>query len=241
VLRIERVGKYLLLHLDDAQRLLLHLGMTGQLFASGSRSVRLLSRTARSALSPELQGCFQPDQHTHLRLEFADSGAQVFFRDVRKFGKVRLLKLSDKEPRLERLGVDALLASGGELFAACRKRKIAIKSVLLDQSVIAGIGNIYADEALYLAGIRPNTSAVRLQAKQCVELVTQAQVVLQRSIATGGSSIRDYVTPDGTDGGYQDERKVYGRQGEPCLRCRTAIERTVISARSTHFCPKCQR
>jgi formamidopyrimidine-DNA glycosylase len=238
---LERRGKYLLADLDDGRRLLLHLGMSGQLFTEQASSLRLLSAATRASLSPEEQRAFVPDRHTHLRVEFDDGGPALFFRDVRKFGKVRLLGVGDSDPRLDKLGVDALSATGDELYAAARKRKVAIKTVLLDQSVIAGIGNIYADEALFLAGIRPRRSAARLSRSDCHRLVSAVEKVLLRSIETGGSSISDYLQPDGSDGAYQDERRVYARAGQPCLKCGTKIRRIVLGARGTHFCPECQR
>jgi formamidopyrimidine-DNA glycosylase len=151
-----------------------------------------------------------------------------------------LLAPGAEDPRLEKLGVDALSATGDTLFAAARARKIPIKTLLLDQSVIAGIGNIYADEALFLAKVRPTRSARRVTLRECQAIVRAAQRVMLRSIETGGSSISDYVNPDGADGGYQNERKVYARKGEPCSICKTPIRRVVIATRSTHFCPQCQ-
>ncbi len=241
VLGLERAGKYLLARLDDGGRLLLHLGMTGQLFGAGATSVRLLSATARSALAPERQRGFRPDRHTHLRLCFKDGGPDVFFRDVRKFGRVQLLAPGEGCLRLDRLGKDATGASGKQLYLATRGRRAAIKTLLLDQSVLAGVGNIYADEALFLAGIRPTRRAGRLSREECRTLAAAVRRVLRRAIATGGSSISDYVRPDGSDGAYQDERRVYGRTGEPCFRCQTPIRRLVLGARSAHFCPRCQR
>jgi formamidopyrimidine-DNA glycosylase len=241
VAELTRIGKYLLAGLDDGRRLLLHLGMSGQLFMEHASSVRLLSAATRASLAPDAQARFRPDAHTHLRLEFSDGGPELFFRDVRKFGKVRLLAPGDSDPRLDKLGVDALEATGAELFAATRKRRVAVKSVLLAQEVIAGIGNIYADEALYLARIRPKRAAGRVSRAECDSLVAAAQQVLLRSIETGGSSISDYLSPDGSDGAYQDERRVYARKGEPCFGCGGAIKRIVIGARGTHYCPACQR
>jgi formamidopyrimidine-DNA glycosylase len=239
---LERVGKYLLARLDSSETLLLHLGMTGQIFGSGAASVRLLTATAGAALAPEAQRAdFRPDKHTHLRLRFGDGGPDVFFRDARKFGKVQLLRAGESCARLERLGEDALHARGATLFAAGRRRRAAIKTMLLDQAVLAGVGNIYADEALYLARVRPTRRADRLRRDECGVLAASIRRVLRRSIATGGSSISDYVQPDGSDGSYQDERRVYGRTGEPCRRCRTAIRRVVIGGRASHYCPRCQR
>jgi formamidopyrimidine-DNA glycosylase len=241
VLSLARLGKYLVAELDGGSRLLLHLGMTGQLFGAGARSVRLLSSSAAASLAPERQRGFRADLHTHLVLGFADGGPDVLFRDVRKFGKVELLAAGAESRRLARLGEDALAARGALLHAAARGRRVAIKSLLLDQSVLAGVGNIYADEALHLAGVRPARPAGRVSRAECDRIASALRRVLRRSIATGGSSISDYVRPDGADGRYQDERRVYGREGEACGRCRSTIRRRVIGQRSAHYCPVCQR
>jgi formamidopyrimidine-DNA glycosylase len=238
---LERHGKYLLAELDGGSRLVVHLGMTGQLFASGVTSVRLLSATARSALAPEEQHDFRPDAHTHLRIRFEDEGPEVYLRDVRKFGKVLLLESGESHPRLERLGIDALQVEGQDLFAACRGRSVAIKSLLLDQSVLTGVGNIYADEALHRVGVRPTRQAGRVPRRSCDALAEAIRGILERSIEAGGTTIRDYVAPDGSDGTFQDERRVYARAGEPCRSCQTPIRKVVVGARGTHYCPRCQR
>jgi formamidopyrimidine-DNA glycosylase len=238
---LERHGKYLLAPLDDGTRLVLHLGMTGQLFSAAATSPRLLSATARASLAPEEQPSFRPDAHTHLRFEFEDGGPEVYFRDTRKFGKVLWLPDGKAHPRLARLGTDALEVSGALLFTATRGRRVAIKSLLLDQSILAGVGNIYADEALFLAGVRPTRSAARVTRRECDAIARGLKRVLARSIETGGSSISDYVAPDGRDGEYQSERRVYARRGEPCFECATPIARVVVGARSSHYCPRCQR
>jgi formamidopyrimidine-DNA glycosylase len=239
--KLERHGKYLLARLDGGATLLMHLGMTGQLFGEGATSIRLLRASDRRSEATERPRSFAPDEHTHLQFEFADRGPRVFFRDTRKFGKVLFVPTGKSDARLDKLGVDALQAAGSHLFEAARARKIPIKSLLLDQAVIAGIGNIYADEALFLAGVSPQRAARRVDAKACAAIVAAAQQVMRRSIQTGGSSISDYVNPDGSDGGYQNERRVYGREDEPCPQCRTPIRRVVIAQRSSHFCPACQK
>jgi formamidopyrimidine-DNA glycosylase len=239
--QLVRHGKYLLAELDDGSRLLLHLGMTGQLFSSEVSSPRLLSKTARAALSPESQRSFRADEHTHLRLSFADGGPQLLFRDVRKFGKVRLLGAGQSDARLDKLGPDALSVTAAILRAAGERRRTPVKTLLLDQSVVAGVGNIYADEALFRAGVRPTRGAKRVNAAEWTRIARFVRAVLQRGIATGGSSINDYVRPDGKDGGYQDERRVYGLEGAPCRKCKTAIVRKVIAQRSSCYCPQCQR
>lgn len=241
VAELVRHGKYLLAGLDDGSRLLLHLGMTGQLFSSGATSLRLLSATARASLAPEEQLRFQPDGHTHLQLHFDDAGPQVFFRDVRKFGKVLLLAPGKSDARLDKLGPDALQADGELLFAASRGRKLAVKALLLSQEVLAGVGNIYADEALFAAGVRPRRRASRVTRREYELLARELRRILLRSIETGGSSISDYVSPDGSDGGYQDERKVYAREGAACYSCGTGIRKILVAQRGTHYCPSCQR
>ena len=255
VAALGRRGKYLVAEFDDGTRLVVHLGMTGQLFSSAATSPRLLSaqakraasrrraksiRTRKASLAPEAQGDFRPDAHTHLQLCFEDGGPEVFLRDVRKFGKLLLLERGENHPRLARLGLDALETTGDALFAATRGRVASIKALLLDQAVISGVGNIYADEALFRAGVRPARRAGRVTRRECERLAGAIREVLERSIETGGSSIRDYIAPDGSDGFYQDERRVYARGGEPCLACGSAIRRTTVAQRGTHYCPKCQ-
>jgi formamidopyrimidine-DNA glycosylase len=240
VAALARHGKYLAAELDDGARLVVHLGMTGQLFASNATSPRLLSAAKRASLTPEAQARFRPDRHTHLRIAFEDGGPDLFLRDVRKFGKVLWLPPGARHERLDRLGVDALGVTGELLFEATRGRTAAIKSALLDQSSIAGVGNIYADEALFLAGVRPSRRAGRVTRRECDALAEALRRVLRRSIETGGSSISDYVAPDGADGAYQTERRVYARDGEPCSVCASPIRRSVVGQRGTHYCPTCQ-
>jgi len=154
---------------------------------------------------------------------------------------VQLLAPGERCARLDKLGVDALEARTEDLWAVSRRRRIPVKSLLLDQAALAGVGNIYADEALFLAGIRPSRRASRLTRAEAARLLASLKRVLRRSIETGGSSISDYRHPDGSSGAYQDERRVYGRTGEPCPSCRTPIARRVLGQRSTHFCPRCQK
>jgi formamidopyrimidine-DNA glycosylase len=236
---LERQGKYLLMGLGGGRRLLLHLGMTGQLFIAGSSSPRLVRRVDRYEFSPEAAAARDP--HTHLALDFDDGEPGLRFRDVRKFGKVRLLAPGENDARLDKLGPDALTADGELLYAQARRRRVPIKTLLLDQGVLAGVGNIYADEALFLAGIRPTRSARRVTREQCLALATQVKWVLERSIAIGGSSISDFIAPDGQDGQFQNERRVYARTGEACSTCATPIRRVLLGQRSSHFCPRCQK
>ena len=226
---LTREGKYLLLHLDDGGRLLLHLGMTGQLL--------LVDRPAEGKRRLNIK----PDIHIHLRLDFGNQIPSLVFRDPRRFGLVSLLEPGCCCARLQKLGTDALRATGAQLFSATRGRKSAIKNLLLDQSVLAGYGNIYADEALFRAGIRPTTPCSRLSEERCAALIKEGKRVMRRAIAAGGSSISDYQHPDGGRGRFQQQHQVYGRKKEPCPRCGAIIARSVLAGRSTYYCPRCQR
>jgi formamidopyrimidine-DNA glycosylase len=233
VRHLDRVGKYLVATLDDRSRVLLHLGMTGQLRVVPGAKVRDGSAGARGAVSR--------DPHTHLVLGFAGRGTAIQFRDARKFGKVQWLAPGVACERLDRLGADALHARTEHLYRATRRKRAAVKSVLLDQAVVAGVGNIYADEALFLARVRPPRAAGRLTRAECERLTRAVRAVLRRAIRAGGSTISDYVRPDGSGGGYQDAHRVYGHAGEPCPACGARIRRVVIGARSSCYCPACQR
>jgi formamidopyrimidine-DNA glycosylase len=233
VTALARHGKYLIASLDDGASLLLHLGMTGQLFFSDVRQLAVARRAGPLTLSKR-------DPHAHLTLSFRDQGPALVFRDVRKFGKCALLPPGARNARLTKLGPDALGVTGQLLFEGSRKRRTPIKSLLLDQAVLAGVGNIYADEALFLAGISPRRAASKLTQAQADVLANRVRRVLEKAIKAGGSSMSDFVHPDGSAGGYQNRRYVYGREGEGCRTCKTPILRIVIGQRSSHYCPHCQ-
>lgn len=239
---LERRGKYLVARLDDASRLVLHLGMTGQLFSSAATSPRLLRASARAILAPEAQLRFTPDEHTHLRLRFADAGPEVWLRDARKFGKVLWLAPGASDERLDRLGPDALEADPAALHAASRGRRVAVKSFLLDQAVLAGVGNIYADEALFAAGVRPTRPAGRLTRAETAALWAAIRDILSRSIAVRGSSAVNYRDVRGEAGGFVPFLQAYGHGGEPCpRRDGGTIRKTTVAGRGTHWCPTHQR
>lgn len=218
LLWLERVGKTLLAHFQDESRLLLHLGMTGQFLAKS----------------------LPPDPHVHMVLRLS-GGKVLTFRDVRKFGKVERLAPGKSSPRLVKLGPDALSISEAELKGALQKKRVAIKSALLDQSVLAGVGNIYADEALFRAKIRPTRPARSLKQTEVVALAQIIRSLLKQAVDSGGSTINDYMTPDGELGGFQNFHQVYGKTGEPCPVCHRVLLRRVIGGRSSHYCAACQR
>jgi formamidopyrimidine-DNA glycosylase len=170
-----------------------------------------------------------------------ESGAALTFRDVRKFGKVEWLAPGAASARLDKLGPDALTLTRATLAAGLRERRAPIKTALLDQRLVAGIGNIYADEALFAAGVAPTRPAGSLSPAELAALTDAIRRILRTSVRRGGSTINDYLRPDGELGGYQDWHQVYGRTGEPCPRCQAPLARLVLGARSSHYCPRCQR
>jgi len=221
---LERRGKYLLWRLASGRTLVVHLRMTGSL---------------RHAPHGELS----EDAHRRATLEL-DTGTDLAYRDVRRFGTWELLDADHLRPYLgARLGPEPLAPS----FSAARLgrlltgRTAPVKAFVLDQRRIAGVGNIYADEALWRARIHPRRPAGGLDPNEVARLHRALRAALRRGIALQGSTLTDYVTPDGEAGGMQHEFHVYGRLGEPCDRCGTPIERIVVAGRGTWLCPRCQR
>ena len=220
---VERRGKYLLWRLGSGRTLVVHLRMTGSLLHF-----------------PE--GDLPADAYRRATLAL-DTGAAVGYRDVRRFGTWELLDDGHLRPYLaSRLGPEPLAPSftSARLARIVAERRAPIKAVLLDQRRIAGIGNIYADEALWRARIHPRRPAGELDAAEVARLHRAVRAALRRGVELSGSTLRDYVTPDGEGCGMQHEFHVYGRLGEPCDRCGRPIERIVVGGRGTWFCPRCQ-
>ena len=218
---LSRRGKYLLLQLDRGG-LLIHLGMSG--------SLRLLDRPAA------------PGRHDHLDLILAD-GRRLRLRDPRRFGAVLHAEDPSRHPLLAGLGIEPLEDGfdGASLHRLTRGRRVAVKQFLMDARQIVGIGNIYANEALYRAGIDPRTPAGRLGRERCERLATAIRETLEQAIAAGGSSLRDFVGSHGEPGWFQQDYAVYGREGLPCRHCAHPIRRILQGGRATFFCPRCQR
>ena len=222
-----RQGKGILIDLDRPWTLLVHLKMTGQLVVQ-----------AADQPSPF------PDRSTRVEIRFTD-GSTLFFNDLRKFGWVRILTPDElaEDPFLNRLGPEPLSrAFTAELFRQrmARRGNTFVKAALLDQSVLAGLGNIYCDEALFLAGILPDRRVRSLTEAEYRRLHRAIRRVLRTSIELGGSTRRNYLNAEGIRGHYLDQAWVYGRQGEPCLRCGSPIEKIRLAGRGTHFCRQCQ-
>jgi formamidopyrimidine-DNA glycosylase len=176
------------------------------------------------------------EKHTHAIAKLK-SGRELRFVDPRRFGRLSVAA----EGNFETVGVEPLDVDLARFVSLFRGRKTPIKSALLNQKLLRGVGNIYADESLFRAGIRPRRRAATITREQLQKLYRSVQEVLNEAIALGGSSISDYVDADGEEGFFQLQHRVYGREGEPCLVCGTPIKRVVIAGRSSHYCPKCQK
>jgi formamidopyrimidine-DNA glycosylase len=179
-------------------------------------------------------------RHTHAIVKLA-SGNEVRFVDPRRFGRLAVVSQSSaNDGGFAAAGDEPLTANVERFVELFHGRKTPIKSALLNQKLLSGVGNIYADESLFRAGIRPRRRVVSLTREQLRKLHAAVQEVLNEAVALGGSSISDYVDADGEEGFFQLQHRVYGREGEPCLVCRTPIKRVVIAGRSSHYCPHCQ-
>jgi formamidopyrimidine-DNA glycosylase len=215
---ISRYGKFIVLQLKPMGFLIVHLGMTGKLL---------------SFAEPEPKVA----KHTHA-LFTLDEGT-LLYEDSRQFGRI---EYSETLPeRVRKLGPDAMDVEFDVFATRLRARKSRVKSLLLNQVFLRGLGNIYADEALFRAGIHPLAIASRLKTERARKLYDAIREVLSEAIESKGSSISDYVDSSGTRGTFQDRHRVYQRGGQPCVNCGSPIRRTLVAQRGTHFCPKCQR
>ncbi len=217
---IRRMGKHIVCDLDSQRgaraQLIGHLGMTGRLHICDPQN--------------------ETEKHTHAVLSLA-SGRELRFSDPRRFGRLSVAKAGDFDAG----GIEPLEIDLDRFIVLFRGRKTPIKSALLNQKLLRGVGNIYADESLFRAGIRPRRRASSIRGESLTKLHAAIQEVLKEAIALGGSSISDYVDADGAEGFFQLQHRVYGREGESCLVCKTEIKRIVIAGRSSHYCPKCQK
>ena len=210
---VRRHGKNILIALDGGI-LVVHLGMTGKLLMDAETT-------------PYTRAIITLDQGV------------LLYDDIRQFGRITW---SEELPlHVSRLGPDALSITIEQFTVMLKARKSRIKPLLLNQQFLSGMGNIYCDEALFISGIHPRALAARLSRIRILRLHTAMQDVLTLAIEKGGSSISDYVDPEGRKGNFQMFHKVYGKEAEPCVQCGTPIRRIVVAQRGTHFCPKCQR
>ena len=223
IVSVQRKGKALALELEaknaPPRYLLVRLGMTGQ-FTVTARETPL-------------------EPHTHVLLALGDH-EELRFRDVRRFGRLRSCTHAEAEAAFDRLGPDAQQMTQEQFLSALHARRGAIKSWLMNQNLLAGLGNIYADESLFVAGIHPLTQPGRISARKGRCLFRAVRKVLDHAVKLQGTSFRDYVDIEGRPGNYEPRLRVYQRTGEPCRRCGRPIRRMVIAGRSSHFCPGCQ-
>ena len=235
---VRRRAKVLIIELSSEYSLIIHLKMTGQLVFRGEKVFGAGHPT--NSLVGEL-----PDKSTRVIIDFTD-GSKLFFNDQRKFGWMRLL------PTIEVPEIDFMKKVGPEplendftvkefIERLYLRKNSAIKPVLLDQTIIAGVGNIYADESLWLARIHPETAVAKISKAKLVLLYNMLRDVLWTSIKNGGSTDRNYVNSEGQKGSYLSFAKVFRKQDQPCPRCGTTIEKIRVAGRGTHICPKCQR
>jgi len=238
ILAVHRTGKHIVFELGEGHGFGLRRrkGGTGSPMAAEAQWIVHLGMTGRLLVgSPDLP----VEAHTHARLAL-ESGNELRFVDPRRFGRLEFRDLEHGQgfagPGTEPLTIDA-----SDFAALFRGRKTTIKAALLNQELLAGVGNIYADESLFRAGIRPAKRASRLTAEQLEKLRIALRNVLKHAIRRGGSSVSDYVDADGERGFFQIEHCVYRRTGQPCRVCGTPIRRILIAGRGTHYCPHCQR
>jgi formamidopyrimidine-DNA glycosylase len=214
---VRRVGKHIVFDLagkDSRPQWIVHLGMTGRMVV----------------VSPESELA----SHTHL-VATLKSGRELRFIDPRRFGRLEVQRTSFAGP-----GTEPLQVSLDDFVRLFRKSKAPIKAALLNQKLLHGVGNIYADESLFRAGIRPRRRANSITRAEYALLHSALQQVLKEAIAAGGSSVSDYVDANGDEGFFQFQHRAYGREGEPCLTCKTPIKKIVVGGRGTHYCPWCQ-
>lgn len=219
---IFRRAKYLLFHLDNNAHLLIHLGMTGKLFLVKKGVPRL--------------------KHNHLRL-FLDHDLEIRFNDTRRFGSVQVIPPQESwQDLFSHLGPEPFEQnfSGVYLQKRARNRTQPVKNFLMDSRTVVGIGNIYASEILFCAGVLPSTPAGNLSQANWKKIVKSSRQVLQKAINAGGTTISDFAGSNGESGYFQSALQVYGRNGQPCQKCGTSISRTVMAGRATYFCPACQ-
>lgn len=236
VTELRRYGKALVIDLDSGWSLMVHLRMTGQLIYDG------VERYAAGHPSENFVAKL-PNKQTRVVLEFEEG--TLYFNDQRKFGFIKVMPTGEVEQDkfIQSLAPEPWVMGDDEFYARLQRHaKAPIKAVLLDQKIICGLGNIYADEALFAAGILPTRLAGKVGHDEAVRLLTAAQEVMDRSIASGGSTMATYVKADGTKGDYLEKfAQVFRREGQPCVRCGAEIVKTRVAGRGTHICPGCQK
>ena len=236
---IRRRAKLIIIDLDSQHSLVVHLKMTGQLVYAKD-GAELKERFGAGHPSPSLIGDL-PDKTTRVVIDL-QSNSKLFFNDGRKFGWMKLIKTDeiDQADFYKKLGPDVFDTSPAQFLQRLAGRSKTIKACLLDQTIIAGCGNIYADESLWMSSIHPSQSVASLDKEQLTGLLENLKKVIQESLDSGGSTTRNYIDAFGRRGKYLDFARVYGRMNKPCRRCSTLIEKIKVAGRSSSHCPSCQ-
>ena len=235
IVQLRRRGKALIFDLDNGNSFLVHLRMTGQMIFVGDE--RFAGGHPNENFVSEL-----PNKQT--RVVFELENGKLFFNDQRKFGFVKVMRTEDveKDAFVSKLGKEPWEMNTGELFEKLKKKNICVKAALLDQTIMAGLGNIYADETLYYSRVRPTRKCQELSEKEVELLIEGAKKTMEDSLEAGGSTIKNYVKADGTRGDYLELfAKAYGREGETCERCGGKIKKIRVAGRGTYFCEECQK
>lgn len=241
VASVERRAKLLMLRLEPSNHyLLLHLKMTGQLTYQDANEVIAGGHSWR-ALEQELPAPSLPDKHTHIIFSFT-GGAKLYFNDLRQFGYVQVVSPEEKAVIERTYGIEPLTAAFTlEAFRQALGRRAApLKAVLLNQAVIAGLGNIYVDEVCFAAGVGPQRRVNRLTHDEVARLWRACTKIIERAIKYRGTTFNTYRDSRGRRGNYLEHLQVYGRMGEPCRRCAGVVKRVTVAGRGTHYCPSCQ-
>lgn len=235
---IDRIGKLLIFKVSKSEKYILcHLRMTGQLIHKHKQKIS--DRKGYSATNTNTQ---HPNKHTHIEIKFGNGDA-LFFNDIRKFGYMQLVTFEELKAVKGKFGIEPLTKNftPENFYKITKNRTINVKSFLLNQNLIAGVGNIYADEICFLSGLKPDTKMDKINKNRLDLIFKSCQEVIAKAIQERGTSFSDYRDGKGEKGNYLKFLHVYGRQGKECLKCGTVIQKTKVGGRGTHYCPKCQK
>ena len=237
IINLRRFGKALILDLDNQESLMIHLRMTGQLIYDGKKQ-RYAAGHPSDNFTDKL-----PNKQTRVIIEFSDG--TLFFNDQRKFGFIKVINTSEVEedPFIKKLAKEPWDMTLEEFYEKLQKhQKSLVKATILDQTIICGLGNIYADESLFAANIHPARKSGSISRKEAEKLLIEARNVMEKSIASGGSTMATYVKADGTKGDYLEKfAQVFHKENHPCPKCGTKIIKIKVAGRGTHICPNCQK
>ncbi len=236
---VSRIGKLLIFSFTENKDLFLlaHLKMTGQFFFLNQSEVTGGGHTMREDNYEQL-----PNKHTRVAFYFND-GSSLYFNDMRKFGYIHLANAEEVNRAKARFGQELIDPAFDNLafFNSINKKKTSIKAALLDQTFVAGLGNIYVDEALFIAKVRPDRKANEVTKNEALKITKASGEIMNESIKMGGTTFKNFADTAGHIGNYKDHLKVFGKQNTPCQKCKTLIKKTKVAGRGTHFCPTCQK